>query len=64
MSLLGASSLLLSLCNQPLGRAVFPEVSGEVVRMAWQSTVAPTAEMPHGQIRREAREEIQQGKET
>lgn len=29
------------------------EVSGEVVRMAWQSTVAPTAEMPHGQIRRE-----------
>lgn len=29
------------------------EVSGEVVRMAWQSTVGPTAEMPHGQIRRE-----------
>lgn len=36
------------------------EVSGEVVRMAWQSTVGPpTTEMPQGQIHREARDVAQ-----
>lgn len=43
-------------CRNEENHRLNRQVSGEVVRMAWQSTVGPpTAEMPQGQIHREVR---------